>query len=106
MIVGLFLKSPAFIELLKKASVFLVLGLIRLKIGVKQQSQWRQLIKNLKVKLISLTGKESFILDGTAASIKQTDNLKKELEEAGYEVFMLYVYTDLERSLKPKPRQI
>ena len=30
--------------------------------------------------------------------------LKTELEEAGYEVFMLYVYTDLERSLKTKPR--
>ena len=29
-----------------------------------------------------------------------TSKLKDELEEAGYEVFMLYVYTDLERSLK------
>ena len=48
----------------------------------------------------TIEGRESFILDGTAASIKQTANLKKELEEAGYDVFMLYVYTDLERSLK------
>jgi len=48
----------------------------------------------------TITGKESFILDGTAASIKQTTILKDELEKAGYEVFMLYVYTDLERSLK------
>ena len=47
-----------------------------------------------------IQGKESFILDGTAASLKNTLNLKNELEEAGYEVFMLYVYTDLERSLK------
>ena len=47
-----------------------------------------------------IQGKESFILDGTAASLKNTLKLKDELEEAGYEVFMLYVYTDLERSLK------
>jgi uroporphyrinogen-III synthase len=30
--------------------------------------------------------------------LNQTEKLKQELEEAGYEVFMLYVYTDLERS--------
>ena len=48
----------------------------------------------------TIKAKESFILDGTAASFKKTVELKNELEEAGYEVFMLYVYTDLERSLK------
>jgi len=48
----------------------------------------------------TIGGKESFILDGTGASLKETSKLKVELEEAGYEVFMLYVYTDLERSLK------
>lgn len=47
----------------------------------------------------TIEGKESFILDGTAASFKKTAELKSELEEAGYDVFMLYVYTDLERSL-------
>jgi hypothetical protein len=47
----------------------------------------------------TIEGKESFILDGTAASLKQTSELKIQLEEAGYDVFMLYVYTDLERSL-------
>ena len=47
----------------------------------------------------TIEGKESFILDGTAASYRETSKLKIELEEAGYEVFMLYVYTDLERSL-------
>ena len=47
----------------------------------------------------TIKGKESFILDGTAASFNNTVKLKNELEEAGYEVFMLYVYTDLERSL-------
>jgi len=48
----------------------------------------------------AIASRESFILDGTAASQKITLKLKGELEAAGYEVFMLYVYTDLERSLK------
>lgn len=48
----------------------------------------------------TIEGKQSFILDGTGASYNMTVKLKNELEEAGYEVFMLYVYTDLERSLK------
>ena len=47
----------------------------------------------------TIGGKESFILDGTGASYNSTVKLKNELEEAGYKVFMLYVYTDLERSL-------
>tara|TARA_R110000796_G_scaffold84972_8_gene184793 strand:+ start:889 stop:1689 length:801 start_codon:yes stop_codon:yes gene_type:complete len=47
----------------------------------------------------TIESKESFILDGTGASYNQTTKLKDVLEEAGYEVFMLYVYTDLERSL-------
>ena len=48
----------------------------------------------------TIEGKESFILDGTAASYRKTAELKNELEEAGYKVLMLYVYTDLERSLR------
>ena len=47
----------------------------------------------------TIEGKDSFILDGTAASYNQTALLKDQLEEAGYSVMMLYVYTDLERSL-------
>jgi len=47
----------------------------------------------------TIKGKESFILDGTAASYNETFKLKTELEKTGYEVFMLYVYTDLQRSL-------
>ena len=43
---------------------------------------------------------ESFILDGTSASKNQTIKLVNELKEAGYEIMMLYVYTDLETSLK------
>ena len=46
-----------------------------------------------------IDGKQSFILDGTAASYKKTAELKQQLEEAGYKVMMLYVYTDLQRSL-------
>ena len=57
-------------------------------------------VKDFKVDIKdTIEGKESFILDGTAASFKKTAELKSELEEAGYDVFMLYVYTDLERSL-------
>jgi hypothetical protein len=57
--------------------------------------------KEFKANLDSTIGnKESFVLDGTGASFNQTSKLKSQLEEAGYQVFMLYVYTDLERSLK------
>jgi hypothetical protein len=47
-----------------------------------------------------LANKESFILDGTSSSPNQTLKLKSQLEEAGYKVMMLYVYTELETSLK------
>ena len=57
-------------------------------------------VKDFKVDVKdTIEGKESFILDGTAASYNSTAKLKAELEEAGYDTFMLYVYTDLERSL-------
>ena len=48
----------------------------------------------------TIANKDSFILDGTAASVKQTQLLVDELKEAGYDVMMLYVYTHLETSLK------
>ena len=48
----------------------------------------------------TIANKDSFILDGTAASSKQTKLLVGDLEKAGYEVFMLYVYTHLETSLQ------
>ena len=48
----------------------------------------------------TIKAKEPFILDGTAASLNKTRELKNELTNVGYDVFMLYVYTDLERSLK------
>ena len=48
----------------------------------------------------TIANKDSFILDGTAASSKQTKLLVDQLEEAGYDVMMLYVYTHLETSLQ------
>lgn len=48
----------------------------------------------------TIENRESFILDGTSASKKETIKLVDKLKEAGYEVMMLYVYTDLETSLK------
>ena len=48
----------------------------------------------------TIANKDSFILDGTAASVKQTQLLVDQLKEAGYDIMMLYVYTHLETSLK------
>jgi adenylate kinase family enzyme len=58
--------------------------------------------KDLKTEKIpqAIINKESFILDGTSASKNQTIKLVNELNEAGYEIMMLYVYTDLETSLQ------
>ena len=90
-----------YINLLKKANVSLDLKNESPEGRSKAAIAMAQANKEFKGKVAAtIEGKESFILDGTAASIKQTANLKNELEEAGYDVFMLYVYTDLERSLK------
>ena len=90
-----------YIDLLKKANVSLDLKNATPEERSKQAKLMAAANKEFKGKVAStIQGKESFILDGTAASIKQTTVLKQQLEEAGYEVFMLYVYTDLERSLK------
>ena len=90
-----------YIDLLKKANVSLDLKNATPEESSKQGKLMAAANKEFKGKVAStIQGKESFILDGTAASIKQTTVLKQQLEEAGYEVFMLYVYTDLERSLK------
>ena len=90
-----------FVEKLKQANVSLDLKNATPEERSEQAKQMAAANKEFKGKLQDIIdGKESFILDGTAASIKTTTKLKDELEEAGYEVFMLYVYTDLERSLK------
>ena len=90
-----------YIENLKKANISLDLKNAGPEERSKQAIAMASANKEFKGKVAStIEGKESFILDGTASSIKQTANLKNELEEAGYDVFMLYVYTDLEGSLK------
>ena len=90
-----------FVEKLKQANVTLDLKNATPEERSEQAKQMAVANKEFKGKLQNIIdGKESFILDGTAASIKTTSKLKDELEEAGYEVFMLYVYTDLERSLR------
>ena len=89
-----------FIEKLKQANVSLDLKNATPEERSEQAKQMAAANKEFKGELQSvIDGKQSFILDGTAASIKTTTKLKDELEEAGYDVFMLYVYTDLERSL-------
>ena len=90
-----------YVNLLKKANVSLDLKNATPEERSEQAKQMAAANKEFKGNIEdTIKGKESFILDGTAASYKKTAELKKELEEAGYEVMMLYVYTDLERSLK------
>tara|TARA_Y100000004_G_scaffold24292_1_gene24498 strand:- start:1369 stop:2166 length:798 start_codon:yes stop_codon:yes gene_type:complete len=91
----------AYIDLLKKANVSLDLKNATPKERSESAKAMAAANKEFKGKVAAtIQGKQSFVLDGTAASVKQTTELKRQLEEAGYDVFMLYVYTDLERSLK------
>ena len=46
-----------------------------------------------------ILGKKNFILDGTAANSKPTLRLKKELEDLGYDILMVYVFASLEKAL-------
>jgi adenylate kinase family enzyme len=46
-----------------------------------------------------ISNRENIVIDGTAASYKKTEQLKNKLEDAGYDVFMVYVYSSLEKSL-------
>jgi len=90
-----------FISMLKQANVTLDLKNATPEERSKQAQAMAAANKEFKGELQNvIAGKESFVLDGTAASLKQTSLLKDQLEEAGYKVAMLYVYTDLERSLK------
>jgi len=90
-----------FIDKLKKANITLDLKNATPEERSSQAKSMADANKEFKGNIQStIEGKESFILDGTAASFKQTSELKLQLEEAGYDVFMLYVYTDLERSLQ------
>jgi adenylate kinase family enzyme len=90
-----------YVPMLKKANITLDLKNATPEERSNQAKAMAAANKEFKDNLATtIGGKESFILDGTGASLKETSKLKVELEEAGYEVFMLYVYTDLERSLK------
>jgi adenylate kinase family enzyme len=90
-----------YVPLLKKANVSLDLKNATPEERSEQAKQMAVANKEFKGEMEKIiAGRESFILDGTAASFNKTAQLKQELEEAGYNVFMLYVYTDLERSLK------
>ena len=90
-----------FIDKLKKANITLDLKNATPEERSSQAKAMADANKEFKGNIQStIEGKDSFILDGTAASFKQTTELKSQLEEAGYGVFMLYVYTDLERSLQ------
>ena len=89
-----------YVPLLKKANVSLDLKNATPEERSEQAKQMAAANKEFKGEMEKIiVGRESFILDGTAASFNKTSQLKQELEEAGYDVFMLYVYTDLERSL-------
>jgi len=89
-----------FIDKLKQANVTLDLKNATPEERSEQAKAMAAANKEFKGELQNvIAGKESFVLDGTAASIKQTTELNTQLKEAGYNVFMLYVYTDLERSL-------
>ena len=90
-----------FINMLKQANVSLDLKNATPEERSQQAKSMAAANKEFKGDIANvIQGKKSFILDGTAASLRNTLKLKDELQEAGYEVFMLYVYTDLERSLK------
>ena len=89
-----------FIDKLKQVNVSLDLKNATPEERSQQSKQMAAANKEFKGDIAAtIEGKESFILDGTAASYNNTVKLKDQLEEAGYDVFMLYVYTDLERSL-------
>jgi adenylate kinase family enzyme len=91
-----------FVDLLKQANISLDLK----SLGPEDRSAAAQAMVQATTKLKketipqAIANQDSFILDGTASSVKQTSELKSQLENAGYDVFMLYVYTDLERSLQ------
>jgi adenylate kinase family enzyme len=90
-----------YVPMLKKANITLDLKNATPAERSAQAKTMAAANKEFKANLDStISNKESFVLDGTGASFNQTSKLKNQLEEAGYQVFMLYVYTDLERSLR------
>ena len=95
-----------FIDKLKQANVSLDLKNATPEERSEQAKAMAAANKEFKGDLENvITGKQSFILDGTAASYKKTAELKQQLDEAGYDVMMLYVYTDLERALQQNEKR-
>ena len=89
-----------FIDMLKKSNITLDLKNATPEERSQQAISMAAANKDFKQDVTNtIKDKQSFILDGTGASFKQTSQLKQELESAGYQTMMLYVYTDLERSL-------
>ena len=90
-----------YINLLKQANVSLDLKNATPEERSQQAIQMAAANKEFKGDIAAtIEGKESFVLDGTAASYKQTSTLKSELEAAGYDVMMFYVHASLERVLQ------
>jgi len=58
-----------------------------------------EISKTIEKKGTDKEPKESFILDGTSASYKNTKKLYDQLKENGYDVMMIFIYNDLETSL-------
>jgi len=95
-----------FIDKLKQANVSLDLKNATPEERSEQAKAMAAANKEFKGDLENvIAGKQSFVLDGTAASYKKTAELKQQLDEAGYDVMMLYVYTDLERALKQNEKR-
>jgi adenylate kinase family enzyme len=69
----------------------------RSKAAVAMQAAQKTYAAELEQEILK---KGNIVIDGTAASYKKTEQLKETLESAGYEVFMVYVYSSLEKSLR------
>ena len=69
----------------------------RSKAAVAMQAAQKSYSSELEQEILN---RGNIVIDGTAASYKKTEELKNTLENAGYDVFMVYVYSSLEKSLR------
>ncbi len=90
-----------FIKNLKDANISLDLKNADAEGRSKSAKAMQAAMKSYQGKLArEIEDRKNIVIDGTAASYKKTEELKNTLESAGYEVFMVYVYASLEKSLK------
>ena len=90
-----------FIKNLKDADVSLDLKNADAEDRSKAAKAMQSAMKSYQEKLAQEIGaRVNIVIDGTAASYKKTEQLKDTLENAGYEVFMVFVYSSLEKSLR------